>query len=115
MYIAEAHAADTWPMKYAVEWPRPRTLAQRRAYARTCARELGLGDFDATVVDGVDDAFNAAFKAWPTAYYVIDASGRLLFVGGTSDDGPNYASFDISELFAFLERLARDGRHTGAV
>lgn len=106
MYITEAHAADTWPMKFTVEWPRPRTLAERRDYALRCAFDLGMGDFNVTV-DGMDDAFNAAFKAWPTAYYVIDAAGRLLFVGGAGvDNGPHYASFDIGELTTFLRRLA---------
>lgn len=103
VYITEAHASDSWPMKFAVEWPRPRSLAQRQAYARTCADELRVG-FE-VVVDGMDDAFNAAFRAWPTAYYVIDADARLLYVGTGTDDRPDYASYDVGELFAFLRRL----------
>lgn len=105
MYIAEAHAADTWPMKFAVEWPRPRTLAERRAYALRCAQDLGVDD-DVVVVDGMDDAFNSAVKAWPTAYFVVGEGGKLLFAGGVGGTGPQYASFDIGELLLFLRRLA---------
>lgn len=95
-------------MKFAVEWPRPRSLAQRRAYARTCADELSV-DFE-VVVDDMDDAFNAAFRSWPTAYYVIDSDARLLYVGTGTDDGPDYASYDVGELFAFLRRLTNARR-----
>ena len=42
VYIAEAHAADTWPMGYSVQWPRPTSLAQRCEYARAAAEGMGL-------------------------------------------------------------------------
>lgn len=107
VYITEAHASDTWPMKFSVEWPRPTSLEQRVQYANTCASDLKLmKGFSEIVVDGMDDQFNAAFKSWPTAYYVVDSSGTLLYIGDASDDAPDegemYARYDVHELLEFL-------------
>lgn len=91
IYICEAHATDVWPLKYSYEHPAPTSLRQRAEYARRCSHELG---FEAAgfnlLVDGLDDSFNAAFGAWPTAYYLVDREGALLHVGEADGDEHGY-------------------------
>ena len=49
------------------------------------------------VVDSMDDAFNAEFKAWPQGVYVAQA-GRLVYSSDSGEDSPGY---DVQELFEF--------------
>jgi len=115
VYITEAHASYTWPMKWSIEWPRPTTLEQRIEYAETCTRGLKLRPAFTVLVDPMSDDFNNAFRSWPTCYYVIDPKGKLLYIGDSNDNAMNafpgereaYASFDVRLLFRFLESLPR--------
>lgn len=95
-------------MKWSFERPRPTTLAQRAGYASTAAVELGLSTAVFRVlVDGMDDAANAALGAWPLAYYVVDRDGRLLFVGQARGEE---AGYDVREVVAFVRRWCREQR-----
>lgn len=113
VYITEAHASDTWPMKWSVEWPKPTSMEQRLQYAKTCATELKLEPAFSVLVDEMDDSFNNAFCSWPTCYYVVDSSARLLYIGDSNENAMNalpgekqaYASFDVKLLFRFLRSL----------
>lgn len=108
VYILEAHAADTWPLKFSFERPRPTSLAQRAAYACEASGALGLGGAGFRVlVDGMDDAFNTAFGAWPTAYYLLDRAGTLLHVGEADADAE---TFDVRRFLAAVRRCARETR-----
>jgi len=100
VYIAEAHASDTWPMKWAVEWPRPVNLEQRVQYARTCVKDLQLGGMR-LLVDDMDNAFNACFGAWPTSYYILHHT-KLIYIGNPP---PTEAFYDIHQLFDELDNL----------
>ena len=117
VYIAEAHASDTWPMGWAVEWETPKSLGARKKYAATCARDLAIplvpGSTNAfeLFVDGMDDAFNRALAPWPTCYYVISAGARLLYVGESAVDS---ASYDVGELFRFMRRWSQQQRGRAA-
>lgn len=96
-------------MKFSVEWPRPTSLAQRIEYATICANDLKiLPSFGAVVVDDMDDQFNHVFRSWPTAYYVVGADQKLLYIGDADDDasaeGEMYARYDVNELIDFLQR-----------
>mmetsp|Transcript_35400 Transcript_35400/g.69435 ORF Transcript_35400/g.69435 Transcript_35400/m.69435 type:complete len:135 (+) Transcript_35400:667-1071(+) len=102
IYIAEAHASDTWPMKWSVEWPRPKTLNIRINYAITCSKDLNLNSDFTVLVDGMDDAFNSAFGSWPTAYYVVSPKAKLLYIGDCKEDCDTY---DVDEMFNFLADL----------
>lgn len=111
VYITEAHASDTWPMKWSVEWPRPTSLEQRIKYANTCAADLGLfPSFAGVVVDAMDDSFNEQFKCWPTTYFVIGENAELMYVGQPEDDATGdqgtemYACYDVRDLLAFLRK-----------
>eukprot|EP00051_Salpingoeca_urceolata_P003554 m.58670 g.58670 ORF g.58670 m.58670 type:complete len:131 (-) comp12892_c0_seq1:32-424(-) len=106
VYICEAHAQDTWPMGWSVEWPRPRSLSERVCYARKCSADLGLdaapgGANVVGTVDTMDDAFNTAFAAWPTAYYVVAPDGRLLYLG---ESEPDSAGYNVDGLANFLDK-----------
>ena len=73
VYICEAHASDTWPLKFSTEQPSPTSLEQRSGYAARCAAELGFSEAGFRVcVDGMNNCFNSAFGAWPTCYYCVD-------------------------------------------
>jgi len=102
LYICEAHASDTWPLKFSHEQPRPTSIEQRCEYAARCAAKLELTSAGfRTLVDTMDDAFNAALCAWPTAYYVVDAAGTLLYVGEAEQGEYGY---DVRELTTFVRR-----------
>lgn len=92
MYICEAHASDVWPLKFSFERPRPTSLTQRAQYAMAASGELGFEAAGFRVLcDGMDDPFNAAFGAWPTAYFLVDERGTLLHVGeAESDEAEGY-------------------------
>lgn len=106
LYICEAHATDTWPAGFSIEWETPKSLGQRMEYARVCAKELGLFDAGFEVyVDGMDNAFNSAFKSWPTCYYCFDSAGRLVHLGECDQ---LEASYDVKRTFAFVRRWLAD-------
>ena len=104
-YIGEAHASDTWPLKFSHERPTPTTLAQRAAYAVQCSSELGLDGFR-LCVDGMANPLNAALGAWPTAYYVLSRAGQLLYIGGSSAEETS-TSYDVQLLLTFLLSLQK--------
>lgn len=105
VYIAEAHAADVWPINSRVcSGPgnrvcAPRSLQQRRITAREMLRALDLTPLRSnTYVDGMDDAFLHAFAAWPTRLYGIGADGRSI----ERIAQPQDAAFDVGEMLAWL-------------
>lgn len=105
MYIREAHASDVWPLKFSHERPRPTSLAQRAAYAAECATELGFASGGMRVLcDSMDDGFNAAFGAWPTAYYLLDWRGMLL-LAGEADEGDDH--YDVRRFIGEVHRTSR--------
>ena len=54
-------------------------------------------------IDGVDNAFDAAFAAWPERIYVLAPGGRVIYKGAMGPFG-----FDTDAAEAALERnLAR--------
>lgn len=104
VYILEAHASDTWPMKFQGEQPSPRSLEERIGYATTCAREHAFPASFKVRIDGMDDSFNGAFGAWPTCYYVVDGDKRLKYVGEVPLDSAS-ESYNVAELFGALNSL----------
>lgn len=106
LYISEAHASDTWPLKFSHEQPRPVSIEQRCEYAARCAANLRLSSFR-LLVDTMDDACNAALCAWPTAYFVLDAAGTLLYIGEPKEGEYGY---DVRELIAFVRRWCQSAK-----
>jgi hypothetical protein len=81
VYILEAHPSDLWQdvenVKADVVIADPQYANQRRTIASVCVRDLGL-EMPA-VVDGMDNAVERAYTAWPDRLYVIDRDGRVAF------------------------------------
>lgn len=102
VYIREAHASDVWPMKWAVEWPEPRSLEARVACAQRCEKDLDWSPEVQVFVDTMDDGFCNALGAWPAGGYVLEPGGRLLFVCAPPRDT---IFFDTEELFGYLRGL----------
>jgi hypothetical protein len=67
----------------------PKTLAERRKTAEACFAALDLRGFTG-LVDGPDDAVDAAYEAWPDRLFVIDAEGRIAY-----RSGPGPFGFDV--------------------
>jgi hypothetical protein len=68
VYLAEAHAADEWP----IGWRHPIAQTSGSAPARAAAAALFVAEQGATlslVLDTPDDAFDAAYAAWPLRAY----------------------------------------------
>jgi len=102
VYIAEAHAADVWPINSsrcagpANSVLRPTSLTSRRAVAERmlvalpCLAPLPL------LVDGLDDALLRALAAWPIRLYGV-RGGVLERIGQ-----PHRASFELQPFRDWL-------------
>ena len=110
IYIREAHPVDGWWLgrrltkgiiqklfpKASLEHYDPQTIEERRAVAGECETALQYGI--RTYVDGMDDAVNKAYAAWPTRLYLIGLDGRVVYAGGMGPYG-----FKPAELKAAVE------------
>jgi hypothetical protein len=102
VYIREAHAEGQWQStineREKVELAPASTMEQKHDYAMMCQRKLHLR-FPA-VVDGLDNAAEKAYAAWPSRVYVIDASGQIRFSSGLLEDEFDRAAFEKAVLSA---------------
>ena len=102
VYVAEAHATDGWQMQSNLDEdvlvPNHVTLEDRFAAARASVERLGLTM--PVLVDRMDDAVSNAFAAWPERIHVVDASGRLAYVGG-----PGPFEFEPDDAATALDEL----------
>jgi hypothetical protein len=101
VYIKEAHPSDEWQMtaneKQGVCYPQPRTLSQRIGIARDFVSRFG---YDLPlVVDGMDNAADDRYAAWPERLYIVDKGGVIRYKGKTGPFG-----FDPEEVAAWLAR-----------
>ena len=114
VYIREAHPTDGWWLGGGVagalmrrmvpqasyDLAQPKTLDERRAAALSCEQALDYGV--RTWVDGVDDAVNEAWAAWPTRLYLVDRDGVVAYAGGLGPYGfkPKALGAAIGDLLA---------------
>lgn len=81
VYIREAHASDEWQMPANLEqdvvFNQPRTEKARSEVAGACCSRLRVSM--PCVVDGLDNAVDAAYAAWPERIFVVGADGRIAF------------------------------------
>ena len=113
VYIKEAHAVvrddegkivDGWPIGLEVENAPHKTLGDRRRCATQFAadscwapepernamgRRCRQAEGRKTYMDTMDDAFEAAYGAWPDQCYCF-RDGRLVFRGQLSEEGHRY-------------------------
>jgi hypothetical protein len=76
-------------------YPQPRDLGERVAIARDFAARSSYQI--PLLVDGMDDAAEKAYAAWPERLYVIDEHGRVAYKGKTGPFG-----FEPDEVDAWL-------------
>jgi tetratricopeptide (TPR) repeat protein len=81
-YIREAHPeGEAWQStvnrREGISLPEARTAPERAEHAALCLRQLKI-PFEAAV-DGLDAAAEAAFSAFPSRVFVIDARGTVTF------------------------------------
>ena len=107
VYIAEAHAADEWPIG-STEYCLPqhakledRIGAAQRTVGFLCdkqVQEFGLQDWE-VVVDSLEDRFGSVYGAWPTRFYLV-AEKRLRWIAQ-----PEGATYFVAKLAQALDRL----------
>jgi hypothetical protein len=82
LYIREAHPNEA---KNKFNIPQPATLEERRKVAADFVKALELTP--PLLVDGIDDAVNRAYAAWPDRLYIMDPSGKVALKGGRGPAG----------------------------
>ena len=112
IYIREAHALDgVLPERQSGTWlmgtserglfvETPLTPEERLALAHRCEKEMELGF--PLLVDGLDDAVEAAYAAWPERLYLVDLDGTVVYRGEKGPDG-----FLLEEFAGVLDELVR--------
>ncbi len=98
MYIREAHPAGSARPDPKVKVDDPETLDERCDVAKRCLADLGLEI--PTLIDGMDDAAERAYDAWPDRLYLVDADGKIAY-----RSGPGPRGFKPEELEAALKTL----------
>jgi hypothetical protein len=115
IYVREAHPIDgvlaerqtgTWLMdapERGLLVETPLVFEERVALARRCAAEMELGF--PLLVDGMDDAVEAAYAAWPERLYLVDLDGTIVYRGEPGPDGflPDELEGVLEELVSFYE------------
>jgi len=103
VYIHEAHPTDGWQLESnvdaGIELSQHGSLDERREVAGACCAHLALTM--PVLIDGMDNAVERAFNAWPERLYVISAGGQILYQGGKGPYG-----FDPVEVSSFLADLS---------
>ncbi len=107
VYIREAHPtgnAQAWQStineREGILLAAPANIGEKQQYARACTRKLHLS-FPA-LVDGMDNAAEKSYEAWPSRVYVIGADGVVKYASGLGD-----LEFDAAALEAAIRGGAK--------
>ncbi len=102
VYVREAHPTDGLQAprneKEGILLESAKTYEQKDSHATSCARPLGIAF--TTVVDGMDNAVEQAYSAWPDRYYAIAKDGRIAAKGK-----PGPAGFKAPEIESAIVKL----------
>lgn len=102
VYIREAHPTDgrqvVANIRENILIADPKTLEERRKVAQEFAKQFKVSL--PILVDTLDDRASRAYAAWPDRIYVIDAQGKIAYVGG-----PGPRGFRVEEVPPVLDRL----------
>jgi hypothetical protein len=79
----------------------PKDFQERCEVAETCEVKLSLKM--PAVIDGMDNATEQAYTAWPDRLYVIDRDGRVGFKGK-----PGSYGFKPAAMAAYLKQILPD-------
>jgi type I thyroxine 5'-deiodinase len=89
VYIREAHPTDgrqvPQNVKDKVLVADPKTLDERNKVAKDFVKDFKVSL--PVLVDTIDDAVGKAYSGWPDRLYVINAEGKLAYVGGPGPGG----------------------------
>ena len=81
VYIREAHSTGDWQStrntNEEADTAPPSNMGEKTEHASMCSRRLHL-PFPA-VVDGLNDAVEKAYNAWPSRAFVITREGRIAY------------------------------------
>ena len=104
VYIREAHSTDQWQStineRDQVALAPVASVEQKHDYAMMCQRKLHLRF--ASVVDGLDNAAEQAYGAWPSRVYVIGADGRVRYSSALIEE-----EFDRAALEAAVKAVSK--------
>lgn len=103
VYIREAHSDSGWQTARNTgqsTLAQAASLKDKQDHAVMCSRALHL-PFPA-VVDGMDNAVENAYAAWPSRVFVVDASGRIAY-----NSHLTALDFHPEEMEAVLRQLSR--------
>lgn len=88
VYIREAHATGAWQStvneREHIQLAAAVSMEQKHEYAMMCTRKLELSF--PSVVDGLDNAAERAYAAWPSRVYVIAANGQVRYSSGLIEE-----------------------------
>jgi len=110
VYIAEAHAADEWPVSTKVRIKQHADLKERVRCATAFAKAMKLENCD-ILVDSMSDAFTNALAAHPLRYYVVDgrtSPPKLQYIAkpicseGLASHRGEYRGYDLDDLCMYL-------------
>jgi hypothetical protein len=107
VYINEAHAADgSWPMPIALEKGivEHKNLGDRCATAKRLLEDKRLSI--PCLIDGMDNAVNESYGAWPDRIFVVRTDGRLAVAAAK---GPRGFKPGLKAAEEWLARLRESG------
>jgi tetratricopeptide (TPR) repeat protein len=109
VYIREAHAAGEWQStvneREHVQLAPASSMEQKHEYAAMCTRKLELRFPSA--VDGLDNAAEQAYAAWPSRVYVISADGQVRYSSGLIEEEFDRAALETAIRSAIQRRLPK--------
>ena len=78
VYIAEAHAANEWPVGDQIVIDQPTNLLERTGVAKEFRDMFGFPDDLPIVVDRPGmESFDNLYACWPTRFYGVDSDGTI--------------------------------------
>lgn len=102
VYVREAHPTDGWQVprneKENVLLESAKSYEQKEEHATSCVRNLGITF--TTLVDGMDNATEKAYTAWPDRFYIVDKEGKIVVKGQ-----PGPAGFKAPEIEAGIKKV----------
>ena len=118
--MREAHSINGWQVarneKEGILLESAKNYEQKDSHATSCARDLGI-EFT-TLVDGMNNAVELAYSAWPDRYYFAADDGRVASKGEPGPAGfkaPGIESAIVKLLGAAIPRRDRQGAFFAAI
>lgn len=104
IYIKEAHPSDGWAMprneQQGISIKDPKTYDERVKVAEKACSVLKIKL--PCLVDGIDNAVNKAYAAWPDRLYIVDKDGKIAIA---ARPGPGGFGPAMQEAHEWLGRL----------